>query len=61
VLHDEAAALLGQADRIPGRVTAASGAANLAIGTLADTAEHSSRRVVPLLSSSAVSMDVNIC
>jgi len=48
VLHDEAAALLEQADRIPGRVTAAAGAANLTIGTLADTAAHTSRRLVPL-------------
>jgi DNA-binding transcriptional LysR family regulator len=48
VLHDEATALLGQADRIPGKVTAAAGAANLTIGTLADTAEHAGRRLVPL-------------
>lgn len=48
VLHDEAVALLGHADRIPGRVTAAAGAANLTIGTLADTAEHASGRLVPL-------------
>lgn len=48
VLHDEAAALLGQADRIPDRVTAAAGTANLTIGTLADTAEHASVRLVPL-------------
>src|SRR6185437_13578462 len=39
VLHGEAVALLGQADRIPALVTAAAGTANLTIGTLADTAE----------------------
>ncbi|MFE0028204.1 LysR family transcriptional regulator [Amycolatopsis sp. NPDC059021] len=48
VLHDEAVALLAQADRIPGRVTAAAGAAHLTIGTLADTAEHAGGRLVPL-------------
>ena len=48
VLHEEAAALLGLADRIPGRVTAAAGAASLTIGTLADTAEHAGGRLVPL-------------
>jgi DNA-binding transcriptional LysR family regulator len=48
VLYDEAAALLGQADRIPGRVTAAAGAASLTVGTLADTAEHAGVRLVPL-------------
>jgi DNA-binding transcriptional LysR family regulator len=48
VLHDEAAALLRQADRIPGRVTAAAGAASLTVGTLADTAEHAGGRLVPL-------------
>ncbi|MFC0435623.1 LysR family transcriptional regulator [Kutzneria buriramensis] len=47
VLYDEAAALLGQADRIPDRVSAAA-AANLTIGTLADTAEHAGGRLVPL-------------
>lgn len=47
VLHDEAVALLAQADRIPARVNAAA-AANLTIGTLADTAEHASGRLVPL-------------
>ncbi|MEV6609394.1 LysR family transcriptional regulator [Kutzneria sp. NPDC051319] len=48
VLHGEAVALLRQADRIPGLVIAASGTANLTIGTLADTAEHAAGRLVPL-------------
>jgi DNA-binding transcriptional LysR family regulator len=48
VLQDEAAALLGRADRIRGRVTAAAGTAALTIGTLADTAEHAGMRLVPL-------------
>jgi DNA-binding transcriptional LysR family regulator len=48
VLHGEAVALLGQADRIPALVTAAAGTANLTIGTLADTAEHAGGRLVSL-------------
>lgn len=48
VLHDEAAALVARADRIPGRVAAAAGAETLTVGTLADTAEHASERLVPL-------------
>ena len=48
VLYAEAGALLGQADRIRDRVTAAAGEATLTIGTLADAAEHVSAQLVPL-------------
>ena len=48
VLYEEAGALLGQADRIRGRVTAAAGMASLAVGTLADAAEQVGGRLVPL-------------
>ena len=48
VLYEEAGALLGQADRIRDRVTAAAGEATLTIGTLADAAEHVSGQLVPL-------------
>ena len=48
VLYDEAAALLAQAQRIRGRVTAAAGEEALAIGTLADAAEHVGGRLVAL-------------
>jgi len=48
VMYDEAGALLRQADRIRGRVTAVAGAATLTIGTLADAAEQVSGRLVPL-------------
>lgn len=47
VLYDEAGALLARADRIRGRVAAAAGAAHLAVGTLADAAEHVGGRLVP--------------
>ncbi|MFD9894159.1 LysR family transcriptional regulator [Amycolatopsis sp. NPDC059027] len=60
VLYDEAAALLGQADRIPGRVAAAAGAAHLTVGTLADTAEHASGRLVPLFRERHPHVDVSI-
>jgi DNA-binding transcriptional LysR family regulator len=40
VLYEEAGALLGQADRIRSRVTAAAGAGSLTVGTLADAAEQ---------------------
>jgi len=48
VLYDEAGALLRQADRIRGRVGAAAETATLTIGTLADTAEQVTGRLVPL-------------
>lgn len=47
-LYDEATALLGRADRVRDRVTAAAGATTLTIGTLADTAEHVGAKLVPL-------------
>lgn len=48
VLYEEAGALLGQADRVRSRVTAAAGTATLAVGTLADAAERVGGRLVPL-------------
>lgn len=48
VLYEEAATLLGHADRIRGQVTAAAGTATLAVGTLADAAERVGGRLVPL-------------
>lgn len=48
VLYDETGALLGQVDGIRRRVAAAAGTASLAIGTLADAAEHVGGRLVPL-------------
>lgn len=47
-LYDEAGALLRQADRVRDRVSAAAGTATLAVGTLADAAEHVGDRLVPL-------------
>jgi DNA-binding transcriptional LysR family regulator len=48
VLYEEAGTLLGHADRIRGRVTAAAGTATLAVGTLADAAERVGGRLVAL-------------
>jgi DNA-binding transcriptional LysR family regulator len=48
VLYEEAGALLGQADRVRSRVTAAAGTATLAVGTLADAAEQVGGQLVPL-------------
>ena len=59
-MYDEAVALLGHADRIRGRVTAAAGAATLAIGTLADTAEHVGGRLVPLFRARHPQVDVTV-
>jgi DNA-binding transcriptional LysR family regulator len=47
-LYEEAGALLGHADRIRDRVTAAAGTATLAVGTLADAAERIGGRLIPL-------------
>ncbi len=60
VLYDEAGALLGQADRIRSRVTTAAGAATLAVGTLADAAEHIGGRLVPLFRARHPHVNVSI-
>ncbi|MBB5918284.1 DNA-binding transcriptional LysR family regulator [Nocardia transvalensis] len=59
-LYEEAVALLGQADRIRGRVAAAAGAAHLVIGTLADAAEHVGGRLVPLFRARHPHIDVHL-
>ncbi|MFJ7213311.1 LysR family transcriptional regulator [Amycolatopsis sp. NPDC098790] len=59
-LHAEADALLEQADRIRGRVTAAAGAASLTVGTLADAAEHVGTRLVPLFRERHPHVDVRV-
>ncbi|GAA3552331.1 LysR substrate-binding domain-containing protein [Amycolatopsis ultiminotia] len=46
VLHEEAAELLGRADRLRSRVVAAGGTATLTVGTLADAAEQVGGRLV---------------
>src|SRR3569833_3094303 len=60
VMYDEAGAMLRQADRIRGRVTAAAGAATLTIGTLADAAEHVGGRLVPMLRERHPHVDVRL-
>ncbi|MFJ9783182.1 LysR family transcriptional regulator [Amycolatopsis sp. NPDC101161] len=60
VLYTEADALLKQADRIRGRVTAAAGAASLTVGTLADAAEHVGTRLVPLFRERHPHVDVRV-
>jgi DNA-binding transcriptional LysR family regulator len=60
VLYDEAGALLRQADRIRGRVTAAAGAATLTIGTLADAAEQVAGRVVPMFRARHPHVDIAV-
>nr|WP_246462079.1 substrate-binding domain-containing protein [Nocardia transvalensis] len=59
-MYEEAVALLGQADRIRGRVAAAAGAAHLVIGTLADAAEHVGGRLVPLFRARHPHIDVHL-
>ncbi|GAB3157999.1 LysR substrate-binding domain-containing protein [Amycolatopsis stemonae] len=59
-LYGEADALLKQADRIRGRVTAAAGAATLTVGTLADAAEHVGGRLVPLFRERHPHVDVRV-
>ncbi len=59
-LYGEADALLRQADRIRGRVTAAAGAASLTVGTLADAAEHVGSRLVPLFRERHPHVDVRV-
>jgi DNA-binding transcriptional LysR family regulator len=59
-LYGEADALLKQADRIRGRVTAAAGAAHLTVGTLADAAEHVGGRLVTLFRERHPHVDVRV-
>ncbi|SEF23673.1 DNA-binding transcriptional regulator, LysR family [Amycolatopsis pretoriensis] len=59
-LYSDADALLKQADRIRGRVTAAAGAASLTVGTLADAAEHVGTRLVPLFRERHPHVDVRV-
>jgi DNA-binding transcriptional LysR family regulator len=59
-LYAEAVALLKQADRVRGRVTAAAGAASLTVGTLADAAEHVGGRLVPLFRERHPHVDVRV-
>ncbi|WP_329201162.1 MULTISPECIES: LysR substrate-binding domain-containing protein [unclassified Streptomyces] len=60
VLRDEARALLAQADRVRARVTAAAGAATLALGILGDSADPALTRLAAVFRQRHPGVDIRI-